>query len=417
MRTTLNDATRTWRRLLLAGLLLAATAGCDSLLEVELPGKVAAEALDDPGLAGTLVSSVIGDFECAYNNYTFGATVHSDEMWHSSGNNTMRRWGQRRITPEFSNYVSGSCGGFGYGMWVPLHIARVQAEEVFERISGFDEADVEDKTGKLATVALYGGFTYTLLGEGFCQMTLDGGPPMEPEAILAIAEERFTTAIELAGQAGNTEVLNAAYLGRARVRLDLGQWEQAAADAAEVDEGFELLATRSNASTRQFNKGHDNFNVGGHSTVAPDYRDLEWKGVADPRVEVVFTGRQGFDNVTDLWISTKWPDLGTPIEIATWEEAQLIIAEAAARTGDPETAEGIINELHARAGLPSYDAATDGDVLDHVIQERSRELFQEGGHRLNDMLRLDLPFFSGTDHVGQQYGAATCFPVPLVELG
>lgn len=417
MRTTLNDATRTWRKLLLAGLLLAGTTGCDSLLEVELPGKVAAEKLDDPGLAGTLVASVIGDFECAYNNYTFGTAVHSDEMWHSSGNLVMRSWGQRRVTADFPNYVTGSCGGWGYGLWMPLHIARVQAETAFERISGFDETEVEDRALKLATVALYGGYTYTLFGEGFCRVTLDGGPPIDPEDVLRIADERFTTAIELAQQADDQEVLNAAYLGRARTRLDRGQWAQAMADARQVTEGFELLASRSSASSRLLNKGHNNFNIGGHSTVAPAFRNLEWKGVPDPRVEVVNTGRQGFDNITDLWISTKWPELGTSIEIATWEEAQLIIAEAAVRTGDPDTAVDIINDLHTRAGLPAFDPGTDGDVLDHVIQERSRELFQEGGHRLNDMLRLDLPFFSGTDHVGQQYGETTCFPVPLVELG
>lgn len=412
-----NQRARTAGGALLAALLLAGTAACDSLLEVELPGKVPADVLNDPSLAPTLVAGVIGDFECAYNNYSFGAATHSDQMWHSSGNQVMRSWGQRRITADMPNYVSGTCEGAGYGMWVPLHTARVQAETVFESLSAFDDEAVAGKTDKLATVAVYAGYTYTILGEGFCQMTLDGGEPVEPETVLRMAEEWFTTAIGLAQQAGNQQMLNAAYVGRARVNLDLEEWSEAAADAGQVTAGFELLASRASGSAREFNKGNNQWNVQGHATVAPAYRGLTWKGVPDPRVTVVNTGRKGFDNVTDLWLSDKWPELGTGIPIATWEEAQLIRAEAAARTGDPQTAVTIINDLHARAGIPGYDPATDGPVLDQVIQERDRELFQVGGHRLNDMLRLGLPFPSGTDHVGQQYGNTTCFPVPLLELG
>src|SRR5690606_37423848 len=109
----------------------------------------------------------------------------------------------------------------------------------------------------------------------------------------------------------------------------------------------------------------------GHHTIAPGFRNLEWKGVPDPRVEVEFTGEKGFDAVTDLWIATKYTTRDAPIEVATWEEAQLIIAEAAANTGDAATAVSIIDELHMRAGLPGYDPATDGPVMEHIIQERS----------------------------------------------
>jgi hypothetical protein len=134
-------------------------------------------------------------------------------------------------------------------------------------------------------------------------------------------------------------------------------------------------------------------------------------------VTVTDQGKNGFDGVTRHWMSNKWPARTTSIPIATWKEAQLIIAEAAANTGDEAAAVAIINDLHTRAGLPGYSPATDGPVKDQVILERSRELFQEGGHRLNDMLRFGLPFFSGTDHIGGTYGNTTCFPLPLVEQG
>jgi hypothetical protein len=345
----MTDAERGLRRLLtvlLAAGLVSGLTACDSLLEVELPGDVTEEGLDDPALAQILVNSVIADFECAYNNYTFGSSAHSDEMWHSSGNLVNRNWGQRKITDTFANYVSGSCGGGGFGLWTPMHTARFQAEDVQDRINGFQ--DVEEKDSKLATVLTYGAFMYTYFGETFCSVTLDGGDPMSPVAVLAIAEEKFESAVQLAGSSGNTTMLHAARVGLARVRLDQGDYAGARQAAEQVPDGFVLNATRSDDFGHRENKGRTNFVEDRHHTVAPDFRDLEWKGVADPRVNVTDQGRFGLDGVTQLWASDKWPDRGTPIPIATWEEAQLIVAEAAANTGDPDTAVDIINDLHAR---------------------------------------------------------------------
>ena len=408
------------RRIRLLGALLAFGAlgglsACEGLLEVDLPGAVAADALDNPALVDILVNSVIADFECAYNNYNFGASAHSDEMWHSSGNLVLRNWGQRKIDQSFVNYVSGPCGGWGFGLWTRMHAARFQSEDIFNRISSWD--NIAEKDSKLATVRTYGAFTYAYFGETFCSVAIDGGDPLQPAAVLAIAEEKFQSAVQLAQASGNTTMLNAARVGLARVRLNRGDYAGARQAAQDVPEGFVLYATRSDDFDVRMNKGRMLFDEARHFTVAPGFRNLEWKGVPDPRVSATLRGPAGQDGVTQHWVSNKWPQRYTPIPIATWKEAQLIIAEAAANTGDNATAVAIINNLHSRAGLPVYDPATDGPVMDQVILERSRELFQEGGHRLNDMLRFGLPFFSGTDHVGGTYGNTTCFPLPLVEQG
>lgn len=402
-------------------LLLAAAGGCDSILDVELPGKVPEEDLDDPALADAMVAGVIADFECAYNNYTFGSAAHSDLMVPSSGNAIERTWGLRNITPTFDNYVNGSCADGGYGLWTTLQTARFQAEDVFARLEGFSDAEVPDKTSKMATVSAYAGYAYTLFGEGFCQVRFDGGSIREAEAALEIAEDRFTRAIDLAQSSGATEILHMARVGRARARLNLGDDQGAAADAREVPAGFEKVATRdgpSPAVQRRWNKGAYNFVEFGHHTVAPAFRDVRWKGVEDPRVDVINTGRTGFDGVTPLWVTTKYPERSTDIPLATWEEAQLIIAEAEGG----QTAVDIINDLHDRAGLPPFDPAedqvdgpTDDNVLNMVIEERSRELFMEGGHRLRDMLRFGIPFFTGRDPQGNPFGDTTCYPLPAVE--
>lgn len=66
--------------------------------------------------------------------------------------------------------------------------------------------------------------------------------------------------------------------------------------------------------------------------------------------------------------------------------------------------------------------------MEHVLEERRRELLSEGGHRLNDMLRFrgtkfQIPFLGepGSDHpagvnqAGVPYGSTTCFPLPDIE--
>lgn len=404
---------RMWPAALLAVGLASALGGCGDLLEVKLPGDVTAESLDDPALADILVNSVIADFECAYDNYNFGTSVASDEMWHSSGNLVERNWGQRKITATDNNYVTGSCGAWGYGLWTNMHKARFESEDVFDRIT--DWADVPEKDLKLATVSTYGAFLYAYFGETFCQANFDGGPPMDPPDVLAVAKAKFESALDLAQTAGDATILNAARVGLARVRLDMGDYAGARQLAEQVPEGFVLNATRSDDFNYRYNKGRTQFFEIGHHTVAPDFRNLEWKGVPDPRVNVTDQGRFGLDGVTELWTSDKWPTRSTPVPIATWKEARLMMAEAAANTGDEATAVAIINDFHTRAGLPEYDPATDGPVMEHVIQERSRELFNEGGHRLHDMLRFGLPFPTGTDHIGGTYGNTTCWPFPAVE--
>jgi len=413
---------RTLPALLLAGL-VAVSAGCDSILSVDLPGKVPADSLSNPSLANTLVSGVVADFECAYDDYTFGSASRSDVTTPASGNAVERRWALNNITSSFDNYVNGTCEGAGYGIWTTLQTARFQAENVFQRLDAFSESEVPDRTSKMATVSAYAGYAYTLFGEGFCQVRFDGGPIQEPLAALQTAEERFTRAIDLAGQSGNQDALNMAYVGRARARLDMGDAAGAASDAANVPDGYVKMATRdgpSPAVQRRWNKGEYQFAEFGHVTIAPDWRDLQWKGVADPRVPVVNTGRAGFDGVTPLWVTTKYPERSSDIPLATWTEAQLIIAEAEGG----QAAVDIINELHSRAGLPSYDPSTDttpgptnDEITNHVIQERSRALFMQGGERINDMLRFGIPFPSGTDPVGNPYGNTTCYPLPDVEKG
>jgi hypothetical protein len=95
--------------------------------------------------------------------------------------------------------------------------------------------------------------------------------------------------------------------------------------------------------------------------------------------------------------------------MASWAEAQLILAEAR-----PAEAVALINGLRAAQGIPALNAAPGADPLTLVLEERRRQLFSEG-HRLNDMLRHNLPFPTGFNHKGQAWGPITCMPLPEQE--
>jgi starch-binding outer membrane protein, SusD/RagB family len=394
----------------LMGLALVVGLGaCDDLLRVELPGSVAGEDLSNPALAQTLVNSALGQFECAYTSYVASAGILAHEYINASSWLNVNTWGWRGLE---LNEITGSCpsgrDATGLGAYAPLQQARYLAEEATRLIEGFPDAQVPAKSEMLAMLAAYAGYSYVLLGEGFCEMAIDRGPLMTPVQVLQVAEQRFTSAITHAEAAGQADVRSLAVAGRARTRLNLGNLTGAAADAAQVPEGFVWNAQYSTVNGRRENRLYNLNHRNRVLSVEPaGYADLRVGDAADPRVPVVRAGVPGHDGVTEHWFQAKYPAADSPIPMASWREAQLIIAEAR-----PAEAEAAINRLRARQGLPAYQPS--GNTLDDVLEERRRQLFSEG-HRLNDMLRHDLPFPTGFNHKGQAWGPITCMPLPNQE--
>lgn len=392
------------------------SAGCDSLLEVELPGETTAEALDNPGAAALLVLSAQGDFECAYSNWAFNSANLSGEILGASGALIAIPLVTRNVQSHHTAYGQDGCGG-PYGLYTPLQTARFQAEDSFARLDGYSDADVPGRVGLMARAALYAGFTYAVFGEGFCEAAFDLGPARTPAEIFGIAEERFTTAIDLATQAGDAETVSAAYVGRARVRLPLGDLAGAGDDAAMVPEGFRLDVTRSNAANTRQNDFYETVAEGGgtSATVDPNYWSVEWMGVPDPRVAVVDAQRLTSNARTPLWYQTKYTSESAPIRLASYVEAQLVIAEVEGG----QTAVDIINELHTAAGIPPFTSADEAEIQAHIKEERRREFFLEG-RRMGDLRRLG--GFSEVNGAGEvnpwtffAFGGTECFELPDVE--
>jgi hypothetical protein len=410
MSTSRRGASASVSLISLSILIAVGMTACKGILSVDLPTRVSAGVLNDASFAPTMVQGTIADFECAYTNYASATGLLTDELIESTGFIAWFSWDLRRIPSSNGSLGGNTCTGAGYGVYTPLQTARFTASDSYKRIQAFPDASVPNKSSLLATAAAYEGYALTLLGEGFCQMAIDGGPGITPAQTLALAEARFTTAMQLATTASNTPILNFATLGRARVRLDLGNKTGADADAKLVPQGFVLNATYDAVAERHRNRMYvDNF-VNLYTSVDPRFRGLTYNGVADPRVPTKNAGRLGNDGVTALWQQLRYTTETSPMPIATWGEAQLIIAE----TEGGQPAVDAINRLHAAAGLAPFSSADDAAIMAQVYEERRRELFLTG-HRINDMLRLGIPFDSGTDAKGQPFGTTTCLPLPDVE--
>ena len=126
--------------------------------------------------------------------------------------------------------------------------------------------------------------------------------------------------------------------------------------------------------------------------------------------------RGGWYPNIELWFTTKHPNLASPIRLASYREAQLILAEALAQQGQTAQALAILNGRRAQVGLGPLTAATQQEAVNAVIDERRRELSFEGAHRLNDLLRYNIPWKMGTNaYSGRPYGTQTCWPYPTKE--
>jgi hypothetical protein len=413
-----NVSRRTRAGVALAGAL--SLLACSDMLEVPFPGRIPTDQLISPSLAGVLVSSVIGDFECAYSNYVGGSAVHSDEYESSNGNIPLTLWGERGISNTEDDYVLGQCETTSsFGLNLTLYTARLQSETIFKQLDGWTDEEVSTvdpqlRTNYKATVRAYGAYAYTLMGETFCSVAFDRGPESPPTIALDSAEIKFQEAITLAQSTGNTDILLMSRLGLARVKMDLKKWADAAALASTfTDPTYVKVATRGANDTRRYNKLFYYASELGAFVVANAYRDM---AVTDPRVKVADAGRGAFLQNVELWVTTKYAGRESPITLASYKEARLIHAEALAQQGQVAAAMDIINADRATAGLGPLNAATQAEAVAAVIAERRAVLSFEGGHRLNDLLRTHTPWKVGSNiYTGRIYGQTTCWPFPVKE--
>jgi len=390
-------------------------AGCDfNPLAQDAPSRIEADDLTDPSNAALLVRSAVSEFECALAQHVFGTGLVSDELRDGSLSEAYWDFDRRSLSPSRAQYASGGCGGGLPGNYMALSSARYLADNALELLDGWTDDQVPDRSDLIAQAAAFSGYSLVLLGESMCSAAIDIGPELSRNELFQIAATRFDRSL---ATAPDGPIAHLSHAGRARAHLNLGNHGQAEADAAAVPPGFERIASYSDASTRRQNRLFTALYRSPVATVDSSFLNLTVNGIPDPRVDIIDTGGSANDTDVALFQPAKYGEVSSPIRIASWEEAQLIQAEARLDAGDEEGAVAAINRAREQAGLPAYDGGTAAEIHAQIIEERRRELFLEG-HRLGDMIRHGLPLSPepGTPfHRGGLFGDQLCLPLPDVE--
>ena len=457
-------------RVVLALSVAATVAGCDELLEVELPGQATEEGTFVPSQAALLVNSAIADIECSYSDFTAFEAAGFEDV----ASRTVGWWGGRFERPPTPG-TGGNCAGTQEnqsGNWFkPLHKGRWMAEQVYARLETewTDPAVVPNRERLMALAALYAGFAYVQFGEFFCEVTADTGPLMTWTESLQEGEQWLTTALGhmttdfpiIIGDTIAPSAQQMAYLLRARARFAQNTPATDAAavsDAQQVLNGFTSNVTRDAGGERsRWNRvysGHVGLGwvalqgpidwwSGGPDPVTgnpwpavipytgywelgvlPDGRAVSDTGhpitlddagaVTDTRVPVAEVAPQGIGTVTyPRWEQRKYTNQGSDYALAKWEEARLIEAFV---TGG-QTAIDNVNAIRTAHGLPTVTYLAAGDaagIQNMLLEEARRTFFLEGGRWWSYKLRYNLwfPRGQGVDNWNFTYqtGVRMVFP-------
>ena len=412
---------RTTVRAAIVGAALMVTA-CESALDVVTTSRIPAENVETPANAQLLIDGAIADFECAFASYVVQSATVGEEFIYAQQTADRTPPDARRTTEVDPRYATFGCTALG--IYVPLQTARGSAETALGYLKVWTDAEVPtNRTNLIAIAAAYAGYSYVLLGEGFCTMavsrispdrSIDYGGEIQRDSVFRIAIARFDEAIAAGQTAGNTDIVRMATLGRARAKLNLGDHAGAKADAQQIPAGYLKNATYSDAIARRNNFVFgDNAPTNRASSIGIPYRTIN-----DTRVPIVNGNFTTPGTSVQHFYQTKYANGSAPIPLATYEEAQLIIAEADIRANSLGTALPILNASRTRGGQTPFAGTTQAEYLAELVDQRRRELFLES-HHLGDIIRYGIPItpVAGTPYHfgGGVYGTQTCFPLPAAE--
>ena len=397
----------TWRVFGSAVALLTAAA-CD--LSISNPGPVADEALDDASAHPAMVGGMGRSLSKALGYIAYTSAVASREIV-SAGHRNPVTLG---ITPKQAVGVLDSDWEESNDHWKFAQQARWVAEDGARRI---EEALGDDtNSSELAAQAfVHVGFANRLLGENMCAAVFDGGPEEPRVRYFERADTAFTRAIEIATAAGAGNLANAARAGRSSVRMWLGKWDEAAADAAQVPLGFVYRALYSSTEQEQFNRMFAaNVTTQRAHSVFDTFFDAYFRQSGDQRTpwstDAAFP--TGTANVP-WYFQTKFASRSAPINLASGREMRLIIAESQLRGGDWASALATINSLRVLSGVTPWVASDVMETWTALSRERGIELWLEG-RRLGDLFRWEEEGAPGIRE--EMTGRDMCFPIGISEL-
>jgi starch-binding outer membrane protein, SusD/RagB family len=403
----------------LAALALA-MAGCNDALQVNNPGAIQEGQLGDPALVQLIVNGAVGEFQYAYGQYAQWSAVLSDEAYTDHTNVDIRDFSEHKIT---------DLNGINSSTYEYVQRALHSAEEATERLKSL--VTTPDADINVATALAYAGYSYVLLGEGWCESPVNLSAPITSDSLLRLAIVRFQEAITVATAAKQGANVSAAQdliymsqVGAARAALKLGDLARSKSFATQVPASYVKYNYYSPNTVRENNA----LNALTHATGASLGMSARFQGLNDPRVpqpastQLGLTGGAIYTPLTP-YMYTGWVasgaapriDFGSDIKFATGLEAQYDVAEA---DGPTATTLDFVNQRRAVGGEAPVNLAS-AALMAELADQRARDFYLTG-QRLGDLRRYaaagnnmfptgKYPLFNDL------YGDQTCMIVPLSE--
>ncbi|HUR00699.1 MAG TPA: RagB/SusD family nutrient uptake outer membrane protein, partial [Gemmatimonadaceae bacterium] len=296
------------------------------------------------------------------------------------------------------------------------------------------------------------------------------GAPMTPAELFAATLPKFDSAIAIGraaaaaaaaatpvrSRAAADSVTNLALVGAARASLNMGDYAKAISYASQVPSTFnayrvyysEGIPTTpglpvnpvwGDMGSPQASSAANGTSVsGGFSYVAGGLwlvMSTKFETIVDPRMPHTPTRVRGM-NANNYFVANKPISYGgytpptatlpggqamTPgasIRIASYKEAQYIIAEA--NQGNAATL-AFVNQERTANGMTPSTAVTPAEVMADLRDQRRREFYLDN-HRVGDMRRYlsqynvdEFPSGAYPNSANPTYGTLTCFPLPNTE--
>jgi hypothetical protein len=342
-----------------------------------------------------------------------------------------------------------------------LHRVRTAANQAIPAMRKF----FEDEHAKIAELYLARGYAEMQLASDFCNGIplsdaagddINYGPPLSVAEVFNVSIATLDSGLtEINGltDADSKNVRNALLVTKARAQLGINQVAEAATTVAAVPADFTYehtfaASSGDNAiwgqpnSARRYNVGN---NLEGNDLSIPVANNLDFFSANDPRVPAEYTVEDGdtttsqdgqtLSRTTSLWGQE------TSVTVASYLDAQLIVAEAKLKANDGPGMMTILNALRAAppqlgdvqpaAMAPLADPVTPEARLDLLFREKAFWTFSRG-QRLGDLRRL-IRFYGRTpantfptggpigggefaEHYrGGAYGSDVNLPVPQQE--
>lgn len=371
-----------------ASLLLSA---CNSFVQgIDPPiNSVDDMLLNDVSQTNFIVTGVKGSFNDAFGQLSVYSSALSDEL-------VFDRRVQGATFPEYDQMESGKIlinngsvedgeGALGrLRLYADTLVARALKKITYKETAG----DSASKKLALYTGYLYGGLARYMYAAYFGLEPENGGgvinlgPFIPSDQMYDLAIEKFNAALPNSASDYDKRVVHTLI---ARIKLIKGLYAEAASEAAmglnNTDAPLSADFTTEVVNIWWVNAGS------GRTQLRIDQRFVDYV-TADPkesaRIAFLQTGLSDPSDTTKLYRQDKYPEDKSSIPVLTWQENELILAEASIRAGN--VPDGLLHVNNVRVSH-NLDPAT-ATNLDSIYVERDKELYCTG-NRLIDQRRFD----------------------------